>query len=74
LPDGVFSNQKSQVGKILGVQQWKVYFTNSHLEYFVAIIMVIWYVFSVLVCCTKKNLAALTMKSEFFLLRGFRFA
>jgi hypothetical protein len=22
-----------------------VYFTNSHLEYFVAIIMVIWYVF-----------------------------
>jgi hypothetical protein len=74
LPDGIFSNQKSQFGSILKSLTMKdvdlfyghlIYFTANwytcydHLAYFV----VIWYIFPVLVCCTKKNLATLD-KSE----------
>jgi hypothetical protein len=72
LPDGIFSKQKSQFGKIfysltlddVGIfYRHSVYFTGNwyslcpfgifcgHLVFF-----------PVLVCCTKKNLAALALK------------
>jgi hypothetical protein len=69
LPDGIFSNRKSQFGYILEglamedvgiflaiwsiLRQFGLFYGN--LVYFV----VIWYIFTVLVCCTKKNLATL---------------
>jgi hypothetical protein len=66
LPDGLFSNQKSQFGKILeglileNVVPFGIFY--GHLGYF----MTIWYTlcsfgtfFPVLVSCTKKNLATL---------------
>jgi hypothetical protein len=69
LPDGLFSNQKSQFGKKSRSSDWKmlIYFTaiwnilwtfgifNDHFVQFV----LIWYIFLVLVSCTKKNLATL---------------
>jgi hypothetical protein len=69
LPDGIFSNQKSQSGKILEGTSMKdigtfyghfIYFHLvcmycGHLVYF----MVIRNIFPVLVCCTRKNLATL---------------
>jgi phosphotransferase system glucose/maltose/N-acetylglucosamine-specific IIC component len=49
LPDGIFSNKNPYLGKFWRVFQWNA------LVYFVAI----WYIFNVLICCTKKNLATL---------------
>jgi hypothetical protein len=64
-----FQNKNTNLGKILRVLQWKM------LVYFMAILsisrpfsifcgnlvyfMVLWNIFPVLVCCTKKNLATL---------------
>jgi hypothetical protein len=85
LPDGIFSDQKFQFGKILVCPEMEdgglfyrplVYFTAlwsilrpfgilcGNLIYFV----VIWYIFPILVCCTKKNLAALIV---WFLCKSF---
>jgi hypothetical protein len=71
LPDGLFSNQKSQFGQILEGLRWEnvaifyghlEYVFDGHLGYF----MTLWYIlcsfgkfFPVLVPCTKKNLATL---------------
>jgi hypothetical protein len=69
LPDGIFSNQKYLFGLILeslamediGIFYghlfffWSLGILCSHLVY----VMVIWYIFSFLVCCAKKNLATL---------------
>jgi hypothetical protein len=67
LPDGIFSNKKSQFGDILeGLAMedvgilWSISWPNGisygHLVHFV----VIWYIFPVLVCCTEINLATLS--------------
>jgi hypothetical protein len=64
-----FQTKNLNLGKFLRVLKWKmlVYFIAiwdilrpfcifcGHLGY----LMVIWYIFPVLVCCTKKNLATL---------------
>jgi hypothetical protein len=74
LPDGLFSNQKSQFGKkYRGLRFENVALFYGHLEYFVNILdffMTIWYIlcsfgtfFPVLVSCTKKNLATLLYTS-----------
>jgi hypothetical protein len=71
LPDGIFSIQKSQFGKIcegLALDDFGLFY--GHLVYFwpfmYYISVAIWYMlwlfgksFPVLVCCTKKNLANL---------------
>jgi hypothetical protein len=69
MPDGLFSNQKSQVREILGVNVMEnagIFY--AYLVYFIAIGNILWpfgifcghLVFSpVLVCCAKKNLATL---------------
>jgi hypothetical protein len=50
LPDGLFSNQKSQFGKILeGLRMEKVCLFYDHLEYFAAIWYNIWPF--CIVCC-----------------------
>jgi hypothetical protein len=70
LPDGSFSNQKSNFGYILeGLRNENVVIFYSHLEYLTAIGFILWqsgkfsgqlvYFFRFLVCCTKKNLATL---------------
>jgi hypothetical protein len=70
LPDGLFSNQKSQFGKILvGLRLENVDIVCGHLEYFTDVwdfydhllhFVFIWYmVYPVLVSYTKKNLASL---------------
>jgi hypothetical protein len=57
LPDGFFSNQKFQFGLILeGPRLENVNIINGHLEYFTDI----WYIFPVLISCTKKNLSTMT--------------
>jgi hypothetical protein len=59
LPDGLFSNQKSQFGSILeGLRFENVDIFYGHLEYFKDI-WDIWYIFLVLFPCTKKNPATL---------------
>jgi hypothetical protein len=69
LPDGLFSNQKIQFGKFWRALEWKmlIYFMDisnilltfgifsDNLVQFVFF----WYIFPVLVSCTKKNLATL---------------
>jgi hypothetical protein len=63
-----FQNKNPNLGKFWRVLQWKmlVYFVwpygilCGHLVKF----MVIWYNFSALVCCTKKNLAALQVSTD----------
>jgi hypothetical protein len=70
LPDGIFSNQKSKFGSILeGIAMEAVGIFHGHVVYFKAVWYIcwpfgifyigIWYIFPVLVCCTKKNLATL---------------
>jgi hypothetical protein len=69
LPDGLFSNQKSKFGSILeGLRLENVDIFYGHMEYFTDIwdilwlcvhFVFIWYIFPVLVSCTKKNLATL---------------
>jgi hypothetical protein len=73
LPDGMFSNQKSKFGHILeGLANEDVGIFSALLSilsilqqmlYFMAIwciyLVVFWYIFPVLVCCTEKNLATL---------------
>jgi hypothetical protein len=62
------------LGKFYRVFQWKLFvylwpfgLSYGRLAYFGAIyvvyFMVIWYIFPVLVCCTKKNLATLIQRS-----------
>jgi hypothetical protein len=56
LPDGIFSNHKSQFGQILeflAMEDVGIFY--GHLVYSTGI----WYIFPVLVCCAKKNLATL---------------
>jgi hypothetical protein len=61
LPDGLFSNQKSQFGKIfiyfMAIWNilWRLGIFYDHLVHFVFI----WYIFPVLVSCAKKHLATL---------------
>jgi hypothetical protein len=70
LPDGIFSNQKSQFGQILkdleNGRYW--YFLFPFCQFYVQMVynMAIWCIlcsfgilFPVLVCCTDKNLATL---------------
>jgi hypothetical protein len=69
LPDGLFSNQKSQFGYIwegLRIENAGLFY--GHLEYFTLIwyiiwqfvnIVVIWHISPILVYCVKKNLATL---------------
>jgi hypothetical protein len=69
LPDGIFSNQKSQFGSILeDLAKEDVDTFYCHLVYLrpfgifccdLVNFMVILCIFPVLVCCTKKNLATL---------------
>jgi hypothetical protein len=71
LPDGIFSNQKSKFWSVL-LSKVLMYFMDiwsillsivtfyGHLVYLV----VIWYIFPVLVFCTKKNLATLPHSCE----------
>jgi hypothetical protein len=65
LPDGLFSNQKSKFGKILeGFAMEDVGIFYGHFVNFPAIWYIIWpsgIIFTVLVCCTKKNLATLVI-------------
>jgi hypothetical protein len=71
LPDGMFSNPKIQILVYFG-EPWngKCWYSYGHLEYLTSIwymyIVAIWYIlwsfgiyFTVLVCCTQKNLATL---------------
>jgi hypothetical protein len=58
LPDGLFSNQKSQFGYIFEVENvdifmaiWNILRTFGHMS--------IWYIFTALVSRTKKTLATL---------------
>jgi hypothetical protein len=56
LPDGTFSNQKSQIGYIsegLAVEDVGIFY--YHLVYYISI----WYFYGHLVCCIKTNLATL---------------
>jgi hypothetical protein len=56
LPDGIFAYQKSKFGHILeGLGMENVGIILGYLVYF----MGIWYICTVLVCCTMKNLATL---------------
>jgi hypothetical protein len=74
LPDGFFSNPKSQFGKILeGLRLENVDIFYGHLKHFTDIWDILWpfgtfvfirYIFPVLVSCTKKNLA--TLESDVF--------
>jgi hypothetical protein len=69
LSDAIFSNQKIQIWVNFGVSLEDVIyfiavclFLGHKLEYFyrnLVYFMVIWYIFPVLVCFTKKNLATL---------------
>jgi hypothetical protein len=63
LPDGLFSNQKSQFGKnSQGLRLENIEIFYGHLGYFLthlAQFVFIWYIFSVLVSCNDKNLATL---------------
>jgi hypothetical protein len=71
LPDGLFSNQKSQLGYILeGLKLENVYIIYGHTEYILyghlGYFTTIWYIlcsygtfFPVLVSCITKNLATL---------------
>jgi hypothetical protein len=60
LPDGLFSNQKNNLGKFCNGSYWYVLWLLVNFP-------AIWYIFPcfgtflpVLVCCTKKNLATLS--------------
>jgi hypothetical protein len=76
LPDGLFSNQKSQFGQILeGLRLENVDLSYAHLGYFTDISdtlpITLWYIlcsfgtfFLVLVSCTKKNLATLLRRRQ----------
>jgi hypothetical protein len=78
LPDGFFSNQKSQFVKTLeGLAMEDVGISYVHLVNFPAIWHILWQFdicvyprfgtfFPVLVCCTKKNLATLPNHSPTF--------
>jgi hypothetical protein len=71
LPDGFFSNQKSQFGnnfEDLGMQNvgihilWPFGIFDSDMVYLTAVWCILWsfgIFFTFLVCCTKKNLATL---------------
>jgi hypothetical protein len=70
LPDGIFSNQKSQFGQFLDCLAMKdVGKLYVYLVYFTAISYILWpfsifcghfwYIFPVLACYSKKNLATL---------------
>jgi hypothetical protein len=71
LPDGIFFQTKTpNLGKFGRVLQWKIHIGifYFHLVYFqpfdifyghLAYFLAIWYIFPVLVCCSKKNLATL---------------
>jgi hypothetical protein len=64
LPDGLFSNQKFKVGKILeglAIEDDGMDILRSFVIFYGLLVkfMVIWYIFPVLVSCTKKNLATL---------------
>jgi hypothetical protein len=65
-----FQTKKSHLGKFWRVLQWKilVYFIaiwsilrsiGIFYDHLVWYVVVVWYIFPVLVCCTKKNLATL---------------
>jgi hypothetical protein len=74
LPDGLFSNQKSQFGKILeGFGMERIAILFGHLKYITALwyilwpfvnLVAIWYFTPVLVhCVKKKNLATLPVSA-----------
>jgi hypothetical protein len=72
LPDGIFSNQKSKLGSILEVLEMKdvgifgailsILRANGIFSGRLVHFVVIW-AFPVLVCCTEKNLATLTLNA-----------
>jgi hypothetical protein len=73
LPDGLFSNQKSQLGQSLkGLAMERVGIFYCHLVYSVAIwqnftvlwysFMVLWYISPGLVSFSKKNLSTLVLR------------
>jgi hypothetical protein len=70
LPDGMFQTKNPNLVKFWWVLQWKmfVYFISPFGTFFSNLVccLVIWYIFPVLVCCSKKNLATLvcTYKSS----------
>jgi hypothetical protein len=76
LPDGLFSNQKSQFGKIFqGLRLENVYtfYGQLNIVWVFGIfcdhsehIVLIWYSFPVSVSCTKKNLATLLTAANLF--------
>jgi hypothetical protein len=60
LPDGIFSNRKIPILQGLSMEDVRYIKcllgrSYGHLVFLVAI----WYIFPVLVCCTKKNLATM---------------
>jgi hypothetical protein len=66
LPDGIFSNQKCQLGQILESLAIKDAFCCQNLPEITQsidwyILWSFWYVLPVLVCCTKINLATLVL-------------
>jgi hypothetical protein len=83
LPDGIFSNQKSNFWSILeGLAMEDVgifgpfclfYGQMIHFMSIWYILWSFWYIFPVLVCCTEKNLATLNcISSDFFPVRILR--
>jgi hypothetical protein len=62
LPDGLFSNQKSQFGKILECLRWEnIDSFYGHLEYLQTLgyLMTIWYIMCSFGTFSKKNPATL---------------
>jgi hypothetical protein len=69
VPDGIFSNQKFQFGYILEglamedvgifLALWPILLQFGIFCGSMVYFMVIWYIFTILVCCTKNNLATL---------------
>jgi hypothetical protein len=68
LPDGIFQTKNPDLGKFWKVLEWKVLVFYGYLAYFTAKWYMLWpcgkicgylVFYSVLVCCTEKNLATL---------------
>jgi hypothetical protein len=72
LPDGIFSNRKSEFGQILEGLEME----NFGIRPFIILYghLVIWYIFPILGCFIKKNLATLMLpsNSRSATLRGFK--
>jgi hypothetical protein len=74
LPDGLFSNQKSQFGGIFQNLRWRnvdifeflfgMFYGYMHIYDHLVHFVFIWYIFPVLVSCKKKNLATLDRSSS----------